>query len=143
VSFRPITNLSLVLLFLVPPVASPGAGLNSVLEEAADSPGAGLSQSRNMFDTLSKVCSSPVFHAALCVACAVIGVWGANWKVIRRVRILEDELGHLTDRFERTQKVKAGRASVEARSGHLEEAAMIAAQAKVAPVNNRLPGRAT
>lgn len=88
---------------------------------------------------------SPVLIIILSVSLALLGVWGRNRSIMRRIRELEDDVTHLTERFDRANKIKGGRASAEARDSNLREAQEIAALANMKPLNQPivLPGRRT
>jgi len=94
-----------------------------------------------MLTTLIETCSHPLVLLSLAALGAYLGVWGRARTILKRVRNVEDDLEHLTERFERTQKRYAGQQGVAARKGHMEEAAEIAARAQQ-PQTIRLPGRA-
>jgi len=96
-----------------------------------------------MFKLLLETCSSPAGVIILALLTSCIGVWGANRATLRRVRHLEDDVVDLTERFERAQKKQAGRASVDARTNHMQEAAEIAARAQAQTAPLKLPGRVT
>lgn len=93
-----------------------------------------------MLTTLLETCSSPVGVLILAALGSCLGVWGSRRALTRRLGHLEDDIQSLTERFERSQKKLAGRASVEVRASHMQEAAEIAARAQ-APQTIKLPGR--
>jgi hypothetical protein len=96
-----------------------------------------------MFDLLSKVSVHPVAIIICSVLCSLLGVWGRNRAILRRVRTIEDEVEHLADRMDRQNKIRGGRASADARLSHMQQAAEIAAAASQKKEIIRLPGRNT
>jgi len=94
-----------------------------------------------MLIKLLETCSHPLVLLFLAALGAYLGVWGRTRSFLKRLRNVEDDLEHLTERFERSQKRYAGQQGAASRRGHMEEAAEIAARAQQ-PQTIRLPGRA-
>lgn len=93
-----------------------------------------------MLEILYKISESPAFVIILSVASALLGVWGKNRAVLRRLRNVEDEIDHLADRFDRANKIRGGRASADKREEFMREAQEIAARAQTNQTI-KLPGR--